>query len=143
VDRWIVSKLEADVGAGGLFHPGTAVGQQARISDTHAEVIPAGQVLPAIRISQMAGVDVTGPGGMRSMINGLWLVAVVGKLPSYGPLAPAANRIDVVLHKAAGTLSPIIVLGCVREQTFRLAEDEGDEHWRHLGALFRIHAQEE
>lgn len=138
IDRWLHARLTGDTGAGGLF------GTPPVVSGVWPDLIPEGESLPAIRYSMLApGVDTMVVDGHRILTNPLYLVAVVHETRSYWGLAAAANRIDTLLHRGVGLFPPITVIECIREEIYRLAEDEGDEHFRHLGGLYRLRVQEE
>lgn len=139
IDAWLVARLKADTGVGGLFHAGTAVGTAARVSGIWSERIPAGEQLPGIRFSDLAPRDVGGVSGVRILVTGLYVVAAVRAGASYGPLVPVADRIDELLQRASGAAPDgFTVLSCIRESAFRLPEDDGDIHYRHLGGVYRI-----
>ncbi len=110
------------------------------VSGVFSEVIPQDQALPAIRFSDQAPADVNTFNANRVVATGLYLVAVVARGTSYGPLATAADRLDFLLHKKSGTLAPLSVIQSWRDGAFRLAETEGDIQYRHLGGYYRVMA---
>lgn len=138
VDAWIKQTLTADTGAGGLFDPATAVGQGARVSGVWSEKIPPAELLPAIRMSDLSPSDVNSVNGYRILVVGVFLVAVVGRTDDWGDLVAAADRLDTLLHRATGSFDGVTIESCVRQSPFRLPEDDGDVHYRHLGGTYRV-----
>lgn len=138
IDAWIVAKLQADTTVGGLFYNGDTVGANARVSGLWSERIPPEEQLPAVRFSDLSPRDVGGV-NRRILITGLYLVAGVARTADYGDLVKVSDRIDALLERASGlALDGVTVQSCVRESVFRIAEDDGDVHYRHLGGLYRI-----
>jgi hypothetical protein len=133
IAHWLIGKLRADNGAGGLF------GAPALVTGVWLDLIPPEIDLPAIRISELAiPADVTSVNGTRILIGGVYVVAAVVDGSSYGPAVPIADRIDAVLQRASGPgRDGVIVESCIRERPFKLPEDDGDVHFRHLGGVYR------
>lgn len=140
IDAWLKAKLLGDVAAGGLFYPGDAVGVNARVSGVWSELIPREEQLPAIRFTDLAPADVNTLEGNRILVTGRYLVAGVINVADYGPLVAVSDRIDAVLQRATGAFGGVNVLSCIRESVFRLPEDDGDNHHRHLGGIYRVQA---
>jgi len=133
MDAWLVAKLKADVGAGGLFGPANP----AKVNGVWSDVIAPDAVLPAIRFQEQGALDTNGVSGQRILVRGTWLVVVTGKTKDYGPLVPAADRLDEVLQRASGNTSGVWVLQCTRIAPFKQT-DPGDIQFRHLGGLYEI-----
>lgn len=137
MDAWLVDKIKADNGPGGLWGEGAA-----RVWGVHSELIPEGSKLPAIRFTDLSPSDTNGASGNRILVRGLYLVAVVGQVNDYGPLVAAADRLDDILHRSSGNKSGVWVLGCVRQSPFKQTES-GDPQFRHLGGVYRIDGHKE
>lgn len=132
IDRWLVTKLEADAAL------------MAAVTGVWSDRIPAGEELPAVRFQEQGSVDVGTLNGTRVMVNALYLVVVTVEGADYGPAVPAANRLDEVLHRTAGdqgNVGQLWVLQCWREAPYRMPEADGEVEYRHLGGFFRILAQ--
>lgn len=89
---------------------------------------------------QAPGADVRGVGPARVMAQALYLVRGVAQANSFGgTLKSIADRIDVLLQAASGTVSGGVVVSCVREQPFALPETgPGGLQYRHLGGIYRL-----
>jgi hypothetical protein len=127
----VIKTLQDDVTLDGL------------VGGVYSERIPRGASLPAIRVSDLAPQDVVTQNGTRVIVKGYFLVAVVDNVDTWAPLAPIADRIDEVLHRSAGVLAPIRVLQIWREEPYKQHEEDGDVTFRHLGGMYRVHAQKE
>ena len=131
VDQWIYEALAAD-------------GQLAAVvgSRIFADVAPQDAAMPQVIFQmQAAQPDSVGVGGTRILTNGLWLVKAIDQTESYaGLLKTAADRIDTVLHGLVGdTVSWVTVDNCVRQEPFRMAEDDpSGRQYRHLGGLYWV-----
>lgn len=131
LDHWVIKTLQDDATL------------DTMVNGVYSERIPRGQALPAIRVADMAPGDVNSQNGTRIMVRGFYLVAVVDDVDTWAPLAPIADQIDVVLHRAAGVLSPVRVLQVFREEPYKQHEEEGDVQFRHLGGMYRLVGQKE
>lgn len=88
--------------------------------------------------------DIRGVGPARIGVDGLWLVRVVAETNSFGGnLLAAADRIDVLLQAASGTVTAGVIWACVRTEPFQLVEltEGGKRQFRHLGGQYRIWVQ--
>jgi hypothetical protein len=131
-DAWLQSTLTGDATLMGLLPGGV-----------HSELIPEAATLPALRFHiQATGGDVMSFNSYRIWVRPLYLIAVVHRTKTYNDIRPAADRLDTLLHKVTGQLSPVLILTCYREDTFRMPEIDGDNHYRHLGGLYRLLVQE-
>jgi hypothetical protein len=133
IDEWIVAQLGAD---GDLVDE---VGQRI-----YGDKAPEDAAFPFVLFqAQSPARDVRGIGlgtPARIMVNAIYLVRAVGRAEDYGPLRPAADRIDEVLEAASGNVFSGTVVHCVRQEEFRLTETLAGAQVRHLGAMFRIWA---
>lgn len=143
-DAWLVAKLRADTGVGGLFQPGGNPGELARVAGVWSEIIPTDAALPAIRFTDLAPTDTSTFNGNRILVRSQYLVVVTGQVKDYKGLVPAADRLDEVLHKAAGQLaSPVWVLSCTRLSPFKQTDVDGDVQFRHLGGIYQVQGHKE
>lgn len=132
VESWLYTTLSTDATLKGK------VG--ARI---YSYVAPARTLTPYVIFNaQSPGFDVMGVGTARVMLNCLYQVKVVVQDASFHGAKDAADRIDELLHGAAGTPTGGQVLGCVREGPLAYAEVTDGIEYRHLGGLYRIWVQE-
>lgn len=126
-DRWLVEMLKSDSAL------------MALVSDVYTYPIRASAQLPYVLVSEQALTDLNSTGGNRLWVNGLWVVrAVFESVMWTGNIDVAANRIDAVLHGKEGAVTGGNVWACVREQPFRLVENNGGQTIRHLGGIYRI-----
>jgi len=130
VDRWLYELLTSDSTLVGL------VG--GRVYGYLGEQDGA---LPYVLYSYQGGHDVRGNGPTRFMVSLLYQVKVVGVGASFQPLREIADRLDRILQGASGTVSGGRVLVCVREQPINFPEVDNGVVYRHVGGLWRIHAQ--
>ena len=129
VDRWLYAKLTGDTTL------------MALITGVYTLPAPASAVLPFVLIQEQASSDIRGVGPARIGITGTWLVRGVAQTVSWaGNLETIANRIDVLLQAASGTVSGGVVWACVRERPFRLIETVQSGTFRHQGGQYRIWA---
>ena len=130
-DDWIHDRLAADAAL-------TAV-----VADRiYADVAPQGVEMPFVLYQvQSPGPDRKATGARRVMVRPLYLVRGIAPATAWqGVLKTIADRIDTALDLAVGSAAgDATVIGCVREQAFRLVEEDG--RTRHLGGLYRLWAQ--
>jgi len=90
-----------------------------------------------------AANDVRGVGTVTIMVDALYVVRGIAPTDTYGAaLTSIADRIQTVLHGAAGTAGAGRVVACVREAPFRLTEERDGKVWRHQGGIYRLYPQE-
>jgi hypothetical protein len=131
VDAWLATVLGGD-----------ATLLAAAPGGVHADVAPEGTASPWVVWFQVAGEDTRGMGAARIMADLLYEVRVTGRNCGYGALKAAANRVDALLHQAATTTNADgTIIGCLREDTVRFSEQDGETIYRHLGGTFRVLAQ--
>jgi len=126
-ERWLVATLANDATLTGLG-----------ITGVYVDVAPESASFPCIVIGQQTARDVMVVGAYRIFENLLFLVRAVGQTQSYAALASAASRIDALLHRQSGSGADGTTWGCVREQSFRLAEVQSGVQYRHSGGVFRL-----
>lgn len=107
----------------------------------YSYLAPQDAVLPFVVYSHQAGHDVRGVGPTRIMTSLVYQVKAVGQGGSFQPLKAIADRLDVLLQGASGSVVDGTVLMCVREQPVEYVEVENGVQYRHLGGLWRIIAQ--
>lgn len=128
IEEWLYATLAADTVLSGL--------------GIHADEIPEGEALPAVVYQFRGGSDLRGTGPAIIWANALYLVKVIGQGRSTVALKPYTERIATRLHAASGTTAGGgTVLTCVREGLYKLPEYTDGEHYRHVGAFWRILAQ--
>ncbi len=138
-ETWLYATLAADTGAGGVNHATTGVA--GRI---YAYLAPAdATTYPQVMLNYQGGADVMMLGAVRALNNMVYQVKVIGKgaAPNFGAIKALADRIDTLLHAAAGTTTDGRVLSCVREQGISYVEVSGSDVYSHLGGLYRLQVQ--
>lgn len=138
-ETWLYATLAADTGVGGVNHATT--GANGRI---YSYLAPASATTyPQVILNYQGGADVMGVGAVRVMNSMLYQVKVIGKgtAPNFGFIKALADRIDTLLHAAAGTTADGRILSCVREQSISYVEVSGSDVFSHLGGLYRLQAQ--
>lgn len=101
-------------------------------------IAPDGTATPYLVMAPMSGHDVYGPGSPRYMDDLLMQVYAIGPAASYANTRTAANQLDTLLEKSAGTVSSGIVIACRRQQPLALDELVGGVIWSRLGGLYRL-----
>jgi len=104
----------------------------------YSEVAPADATFPVVVFQWMSGHDVRGVGPTRIMDDLLYLVKAIGQTKAFTDIETIANRVDVLLHAQSGAPTGGTVYGCVREEPFKLAEDDEGISYRHLGGSYRL-----
>jgi len=138
--EWIISHLEADTGAGGLFDPARAY----KPSGAYFGVVPPDRALPAVRFHVQAPHDVRGAtnASARIMVNLDWLIVLVFSGKEMARNIPLAVALDKRLQKANGETSQVRVDTCIRLSPYSLTETEDSGViYRHAGGLYRTVVQ--
>lgn len=126
-DKWLVQTLKTDATLMGL------------VTNVYTHPVQPGAQLPYVLLTEQSVGDLMALGAHRVWVNGLWVVRAIFESSSWaGNLEIAANRIDAVLHAKSGSVTGGNVWACVREQPFRLAEDNSGQSIRHLGGIYRL-----
>ena len=141
--EWLVARLEADNGPGGLFDPAYAVnGVPYALSGAYYQVIPESRNLPAIRFSTYYTEDKMVIGADRILVQIDWLIFLVNEGLEVAPLLPLVDRMDTLLHQADGETSTLYVQSCTRLRPWSILEpDDSGVQFRHLGGLYRTMVQ--
>ncbi len=106
-------------------------------------VAPAQAQYPFVVFQMLsAGNDLLGVGTARIWSAPLFIVKAVCKGSSTGPVEPVANRIDQLLHSAAGTVTNGVIWECVRERPFDLPTNENGVVYQQLGGEYRFLASQ-
>jgi hypothetical protein len=108
------------------------------------DLIPRDKALPAVRASVQSRHDVRGIGDEREriMVRLDWLIVVVREGHLISPMVPLVDALDTALHNTNGSTANIIVLSCVRLETFSLLEPEDSGvMYRHAGGVYRTMVQ--
>ena len=130
VDKWLYAKLTGDATL------------MALVQAVYNTRVPQDAPLPYVLFREQTARDVRGMGPVRIWADTRFLVRVVAETRSWlGSLETAANRIDVLLDCASGTVTGGQVFVCVREEPFRLVESVQSREWRHLGGVYRMLAR--
>lgn len=130
-ESWLYSKLHGDSTLLALVPGGV-----------YTWPVPANVAGAFVLYQLQSGVDIRGVGPARIGVNGLWLVRAVAETNSFGGnLLAAADRIDVLLQAASGTVTAGVIWACVREEPFQLVELADGRQWRHLGGSYRLWVQ--
>ena len=133
IAEWLYSVLGPVATAHGLTHSAGA-GTRPRAREG---VAAAGWAFPSIIYQlQSPGSDLSALEG-RLWATPLYLVKVIGRVASWGTLAPIADDIDAALHKARGLVEGRRIEAS-RESPFSLIEHPDNVEFRHLGGLYRI-----
>ncbi len=138
--EWIVSYLEADTGAGGLFDPARSY----KPSGAYLGVIPPNRALPAVRFHAQTENDVRGATNpsARIMVNIDWLIVMVAEGRELARLVPLVVALDKRLQKANGETSLVRVDTCIRLAPFELTEPaDSGVVYRHAGGIYRTVVQ--
>ncbi len=115
---------------------------QALIGErVHIDYVPNGSEYPLVVLSFISAPPVTNLSVDVVMFDEIWLVKVWVEGNSYVPAAAILEKIQALLHKASGSAANGSVIGCTQEELFRLAENEGDKHYKCFGQYFRIYTQ--
>lgn len=130
VEAWLDGLLKGDSTLN------TAVG--GRI---YGYLAPQDAAVPYVIYSYQRGHDVFGVGTARIMAHTAYQVKVVGQTKSFVALETIANRLDIVLQGASGSVVDGEILACVREQPISYVETDSGVQYRHLGGLYRIIVQ--
>lgn len=125
--EWIHDTLSADATLAGLV--------STRIFDGLA---PQGSAYPFVVFNHQGGSDTLGVGAVRVLNSGLFQIKVVAQSDSYASGIAIADRIDEVLHGAAGSKDGAYIASCVREQAIMLIEQSNGIEYRHVGGLYRL-----
>lgn len=131
VEAWIKARLLAASGV-------TSITNRVFIEEA-----PADTQYPFIIITNQSAQDVRGVGTARVMTDTLYVVKAVYQGADFSQGRTLAKEIDNALT-AAGSEAVAgggTMLACVREEPFRLAENDAGKQYRHIGGIYRIHAQ--
>lgn len=128
-DEWLHARLSGDTALAAL----SSTRIYSELADPEVDGL-------AVVFAVLAPDDVlTAAGNDRVMVDALYLVKATVETKSWqGDLRTAADRIDAVLHKAAGSVGFGAVLSCTRQRPFRLVENENGRQFRHLGGEYRV-----
>lgn len=73
--------------------------------------------------------------------NEVWLVKGVDKNTDEDPVDDIASRLDALLTDGTLTISGKTQMSLRRESDFEMTEVDGDETYRHAGAMYRLRYQ--
>lgn len=106
--------------------------------------MPKDALYPSIVIQVQDADDLRGVGSVRIWTDTLLVVKAIAQCADDTVLAPVVRAIDGALNVPTGgtVVSPAgQVTASVRERPFKLIEVDQGVEFRHLGGIFRIHAQ--
>lgn len=132
--KWLYAKLAADATL-------TALIGGAAAPRIFVDSAPEGTAYPLVLISSTSNRVVSGLGASVIMFNEFWMVKGVHQTETYGALGTIMNRVRTVLHKASGTTTDGIVIGCVEENVVQYGEWKSGVSYKHVGIYFRIFTQ--
>jgi hypothetical protein len=129
--EWLKAVLTGDstlmgYATGGVFH----------------SLAPPNTAPPFVIMSYQAGIDVTTLNAFRLMDELSYQVKVVGPVTLMSTLALAAERIDILLGLASGTITGGYILSCYREQPLMMDELVNTEVWTNVGGLYRLQLEQ-
>lgn len=91
---------------------------------------------------EQGGGDVSTVNGTIVMARLMYVVRATCAGMSYGPITQAAGLIHQQLHRQSGEVTGGKVVACVRVHPVAYGEEkEGDEHYRHMGGVYRLFVQ--
>lgn len=125
--EWINDTLLADATLTGLVS-----------TRVHDGLAPQGSAYPFVVFNHQGGYDALGVGSARVLNSGLYQIKAVTESDSYASAIAIADRIDEVLHSAAGSKDGAYVAACVREQPIMIIEVSNGIQYRHAGGLYRL-----
>jgi hypothetical protein len=128
----VFDALKADSGPGGVS---TLLG-----SRIYRDQVPAASALPAATVGVVSSVDTSTLGGVRVFDVVLIDVRVVTSGASYGPINPAADRVDAVVQGLGGPKNGAEVVKLRRDQVQAYLETEGGSQHVHLIQTYRTEA---
>lgn len=132
VAAFVFDALAADTGPGGV-----AALLGGRI---YRDRVPAAAPLPAATVGIVSSTDFGTIGAVRTLDMVLIDVRVVASGSSYGPINPAADRVDAVLQNRRGTSGTVQIVELRRDQTQLYQEDEAGQIFSHIVQTFRTEA---
>jgi hypothetical protein len=129
-ERWLYSKLTGDSTLTGLV--------STRIYNGTA---PTSAAYPMVVYQALSGVDVNGVGAVFAMEDELFMVKAIIRSTSWGTAETIANRINALLHKAAGAVTGGTVISCVRLYVDKIDEIDNGARYKTIMQRYRIHTQ--
>lgn len=129
VAAFVWTTLMADAGPGGVS---TLLG--GRI---YRDQIPQSATLPAAFVFCVSGTPAETLGGVRVVARVLIDVHLVAAGTSYGPINPAAARVDALLQERSGVHDGVVVVKIGRLQELPYPENEAGVGYRHLNLPFK------
>jgi hypothetical protein len=102
--------------------------------------VPAAATLPAATVGVVAATDFGTLGAVRVVSMVLVDVRVVTSGSSYGPINPAADRVDAVLQNRSGASGGVQIVELRRDQTQLFIEDEAGAQFAHCIQTYRTEA---
>lgn len=137
-EGWLYATLHADSTLETLVE---GSGRDWLYNTSGGALVPTDAVYPLVTYQFQSGVDVMEVSSIRIMVNTLYLVSVWAKKADFAAVKDAAARLDVLLHRAAGTTSDGTVFGCRREDPFRQATTPNGVAFRRAGGIYRLFVQ--
>lgn len=129
-EQFIATKLRGDPTLVAALANGTA--------GIWTDVLPPDAGYPAVQVLHYTGSDLIHMGNVHIWADLVYIVRGVVTGRSFLPLKTIAKRIDAVLSVTSGSTADGEVLGCHRENPFRMVEDDGERSFRYLGGFYRL-----
>jgi hypothetical protein len=128
-DLWIDQTLKGDP-----FLTGLATGVYDRLA-------PPNALYPFVVWQSQTISDTRGNGSARILVDATYIVRGIAQVDSYDPLVPLAAAIDAAMNGMAAETMNGFVLGCTREETYSMVEQNDGNQIRHLGGSYRLWVQ--
>lgn len=133
-EQFLSTKLKADATLVAALANGTN-GIWTDVPDATADY-------PLVQIVHNASDDLWHLGRYMVWSDHIYIVRGVAQAQSFTPLKTIVRRINAVLESTNGTTSDGTVFGVARMRPFRMAETDGNLHFRYLGAFFRVFSKD-
>lgn len=106
----------------------------------YRDQVPQAATLPAATVTLVSSTSSNTLGADRALDVVLVDVRVVGTGASYGPINPAADRVDAVLQNRRGASGGVWVVELRRDQVQTFLETESGAQFAHIIATYRTEA---
>lgn len=106
----------------------------------YRDQVPQAAPLPAATVSVVSGTDASTLGGIRVFDMTVIDVRIVGAGPSYGPINPAAARVDLILQLMTGEYNGVRIVKLRRDGVQAFLETDAGTTYCHLIQTYRSEA---
>lgn len=128
-DQWIDQILKADPFLSGL------------VSGVYDRLAPQNAIYPFVVWQSQTLSDTRGNGSARILVDATYIVRAVAQVDSYDPLVPLAAAIDAALNGMMTETVNGFILGCTREESYAMVEQNDGKQIRHLGGSYHLWVQ--